>query len=180
MEEPIVEFSTKYEEQDRYLDRDEAGRIAGKADLADLERVARRVNTIVTERAEAVGFDHQDGKIECLYFDGEIRVADVVGTFDENRFAYDGQQVSKEVIRQYYKRYHPDWVDAVGTAKAEAKERGVADWRALCETEPKPLPATVVEAASDLYTAGANAYLDRDLFDSPPIDAAVDRVRTLE
>jgi len=180
LEEPIVEFSTKYEEQDRYLDRTEAARIAGKADLDELERTARQVNAVVTERAESVGFDHQDGKIECLYVDGEVRVADVVGTFDENRFAYDGQQVSKEVIRQFYKRYHPDWVEAVAVAKAEATEQGIADWRSLCRAAPEPLPDHVVEAASDLYTAGANAYLGRDLFDSPPIDAAVDRVRTLE
>jgi phosphoribosylaminoimidazole-succinocarboxamide synthase len=180
LEEPIVEFSTKYEEQDRYLDRAEADRIAGKADLDELERIARRVNAVVTERAGSVGFDHQDGKIECLYIDGEIRVADVVGTFDENRFAYDGQQVSKEVIRQFYKRYDSDWVEAVAAAKAEATERGIADWRSLCSVTPKPLPGHVVEAASDLYTAGANAYLDRDLFDSPGIADAVDRVRTLE
>ncbi|UWG48847.1 Phosphoribosylaminoimidazolesuccinocarboxamide (SAICAR) synthase [Halanaeroarchaeum sp. HSR-CO] len=179
LEEPIIEFSTKYEEQDRYLDRAEADRIAGRADVADLESVAREVNRLVTERAEETGFVHQDGKIEVLYFDGEIRVADVVGTFDENRFSYDGQQVSKEVIRQYYKRTDPDWVEAVGTAKAEAREAGVADWRTLVEVSPKPLPEHVLRAASNLYAAGANAYLGRDLFDAPSIDAAVDRVRTL-
>ncbi|MGM0399110.1 MAG: phosphoribosylaminoimidazolesuccinocarboxamide synthase [Halobacteriota archaeon] len=179
LDEPIVEFSTKYEEQDRYLDRAEADRIAGRADVADLESVAREVNRLVTDRAEETGFVHQDGKIEVLYFDGEIRVADVVGTFDENRFSYDGQQVSKEVIRQYYKRTDPEWVEAVGSAKAEAREVGVADWRTLVEVSPKPLPEHVLTAASNLYAAGANAYLGRDLFDAPTVDAAVDRVRTL-
>ncbi|MFB6233123.1 MAG: phosphoribosylaminoimidazolesuccinocarboxamide synthase, partial [Haloarculaceae archaeon] len=33
--EPVVEFSTKYEEQDRYLSRDEADRIAGVAAIDD-------------------------------------------------------------------------------------------------------------------------------------------------
>src|SRR6056297_3328348 len=33
LDEPVVEFSTKLEESDRYLDREEAARIAGKADL---------------------------------------------------------------------------------------------------------------------------------------------------
>ncbi|MFW6265630.1 MAG: phosphoribosylaminoimidazolesuccinocarboxamide synthase [Halanaeroarchaeum sp.] len=179
LEEPVVEFSTKYEEQDRYLDRAQADRIAGRADVADLESVAREVNRLVTERAEETGFVHQDGKIEVLYFDGEIRVADVVGTFDENRFGYDGQQVSKEVIRQYYRRADPEWVKAVGTAKAEAREAGVADWRTLVEVSPKPLPEHVIRATSNLYAAGPNAYLDRDLFDAPATDAAVDRVRTL-
>ncbi|MDX1746148.1 MAG: phosphoribosylaminoimidazolesuccinocarboxamide synthase, partial [Halobacteriales archaeon] len=137
--EPVVEFSTKYEEQDRYLTRREADRIAGAAAITDLEDIARQVNDLVTEQAETGGLVHQDGKIECCYFRGEIRVADVVGTFDENRFSYDGQQVSKEVIRQYYKRTDPGWVEAVADAKQEARDRGLADWRGLCDRSPDPL-----------------------------------------
>jgi phosphoribosylaminoimidazole-succinocarboxamide synthase len=177
--EAVVEFSTKYEEQDRYLGHGEADRIAGAASVDDLESLARAVDRIVTERADETGFVHQDGKIEVLYFDGDLRVADVVGTFDENRFSYDGQQVSKEVVRQYYKRTDPEWVAAVGDAKVAANEQGIADWRDLVEIEPKPLPEHVVEATSDLYAAGTNAYLGRDLFDAPAIADAVDRVRTL-
>ena len=179
LDEPIVEFSTKYEEGDRYLDREEAQAIAGRADLDDLAEVARTVNRLVTERAAEAGLTHQDGKIECLYFDGEIRVADVVGTFDENRFCYDDQQVSKEVLRQYHRRTQPDWVEAVDTAKAEAKRRDVADWKALCEVAPDPLPAHVVQAAADLYAAGTNAYTGREWFDAPSLPAAVDAVRDL-
>jgi len=177
--EPVVEFSTKYEKQDRYLSRDEADRIAGRADVDDLESVAREVNRLVTERADEAGLVHEDGKIECLYYRGEIRVADVVGTFDENRFAYQGQQVSKEVIRQYHKRTQPGWVEAVSTAKREADERGIADWKSLCDRDPDPLADDVVSAARDLYCAGTNAYVRREVFDAPPLDAAVEAVREL-
>jgi phosphoribosylaminoimidazole-succinocarboxamide synthase len=177
--EPVVEFSTKYEEQDRYLDRAEADRIAGAADVDALDDLAREVNRVVTERASETGFVHEDGKIECCYVDGRIEVADVVGTFDENRFAYDGQEVSKEVVRQYYKRAHPAWVEAVSEAKAEADRRGVADWRPLCDVDPDPLPASVVTAVADMYAAGANAYTGASWFDAPGIDAAVDAVRDL-
>ncbi|WP_435100148.1 phosphoribosylaminoimidazolesuccinocarboxamide synthase [Halarchaeum sp. P4] len=177
--EPVVEFSTKYEEQDRYLSREEADRVAGDADVDRLEELALAVNHVVTEQAADAGFDHQDGKIECAYVDGEIRVADVVGTFDENRFAYGDQQVSKEVVRQYYKRYDPEWVEAVSAAKAEADERGVADWRGLCEESPDPLPEDVIDAVADLYQAGTNAYTGSDWFDAPDVEAAVDAVRDL-
>jgi phosphoribosylaminoimidazole-succinocarboxamide synthase len=177
--EPVVEFSTKFEESDRYLDREEADRIAGVAPLEELEAVARTVNRVVTERAAEAGLDHEDGKIECLYFDGEVRVADVVGTFDENRFAFEGQQVSKEVVRQYHKRTQPEWVEAVEDAKERAKAEDVADWRTLCEVDPEPLPRHVVDAMRDLYTAGANAYLGRTLFDAPTLAAAVETVREL-
>ncbi|MFB6194823.1 MAG: phosphoribosylaminoimidazolesuccinocarboxamide synthase [Haloplanus sp.] len=176
---PVVEFSTKYEEQDRYLDRAEADRIAGAASVDDLESLAREVNRLVTDRAAEAGFVHEDGKIECCYVDGAVKVADVVGTFDENRFAYDGQEVSKEVVRQYYKRTNPEWVDAVSEAKADADRRGVADWRDLCAVDPDPLPQSVITAVAEMYTAGANAYTGEDWFDAPPIEAAVDAVRDL-
>jgi len=175
--EPVVEFSTKFERSDRYLDREEAARIAGAAPLDGLAATARAANRTVTDLAEEAGLVHEDGKIECLYCDGEIRVADVVGTFDENRFAYDGQQVSKEVLRQYHRRRQPEWVEAVERARTAASERGAADWRELCEETPDPLPARVIDAMRDLYTAGTNAYVGRPLFDDPGLEAAVDRVR---
>ena len=177
--EPVVEFSTKYEEQDRYLDRAAADRIAGAADLDELESVALAVNDVLNRQAEAQGFHHEDGKIECLYHEGTIEVADVVGTFDENRFAYQGQEVSKEVIRQYYRRTDPEWVEAVSAAKSEARSEGVADWRGLCDRAPEPLPESVLDAVSDLYAAGANAYTGTEWFDAPGMDDAVERVRGL-
>jgi len=177
--EPVVEFSTKYEEQDRYLSRPEADRIAGIADLDALEDLALAVNDVLNRRAEERGFVHEDGKIECLYHDGEIRVADVVGTFDENRFSYRGQEISKEVVRQYYKRTNPEWVEAVSDAKSRSREEGVADWRTLCERSPESLPADVLDAVSNLYAAGTNAYTGTEWFDAPDVEDAVDAVRDL-
>ncbi|QSW97862.1 phosphoribosylaminoimidazolesuccinocarboxamide synthase [Haloterrigena alkaliphila] len=179
LEDPIVEFTTKYEESDRQLDRAEADEIAGAAAIDDLESVASEVNRIVTEQAESAGLVHEDGKIECCYCQGEIRVADVVGTFDENRFSYEGTQLSKEVLRQYHKRTQPEWVQAVEAAKAEAKREDVADWKSLCDAEPEPLEERVVETARDLYCAGANAYTGMELFDAPPLSSAIGAVRRL-
>ncbi|MEF8828988.1 MAG: phosphoribosylaminoimidazolesuccinocarboxamide synthase [Haloarcula sp.] len=173
LDEPIVEFSTKYEEQDRYLDRAAADRIAGTASIDRLEELARAVNHIVTQQAAESDLVHEDGKIECLYYDGEIRVADVVGTFDENRFAYEGQQVSKEVIRQYHKRTQPEWVEAVSEAKQQADAEGIADWKSLCAESPEPLDEAVIQVARDLYCAGTNAYIGGDVFDAPSLDDAV-------
>jgi phosphoribosylaminoimidazole-succinocarboxamide synthase len=177
--EPAVEFSTKFEAQDRYLAREEASEIAGRAALDRLEELALAVNHLLTRQAERGGFVHEDGKIECYYYEGTIAVADVCGTFDENRFSYDGQEVSKEVLREYYERTHPEWVEAVNGAKRAARERGVADWRELCEREPLTLPAEVIETVADLYIAGANAYLGTAVFDAPGIEAAIEAVREL-
>lgn len=177
--EPVIEFSTKYEEQDRYLSDEEANAIAGPASLSELESLAREVNDVITEQAERTGFTHQDGKIECLYYDGEIRVADVVGTFDENRFSYDGQQISKEVIRQYHKRTQPDWVEAVSKAKKQATEQGVDDWKQFCDTSPQSLDDSVITVARDLYCAGTNQYLEREVFDAPALSDALHAAKNL-
>jgi phosphoribosylaminoimidazole-succinocarboxamide synthase len=177
--EPAVEFSTKLEAQDRYLAREEARAVAGQADLDRLEELALAVNHLLTRQAESAGFRHEDGKIECLYHQGTIAVADVCGTFDENRFSYDGQEVSKEVLRQYYTRTHSEWVEAVSEAKRTAREQGVADWRALCDRKPPSLPEDAIGTTADLYTAGANAYLGSEVFDAPPIESAVAAAREL-
>ena len=179
LDEPIVEFSTKYEETDRYLDREEADRIAGVASIDDLASIAHEVNRIVTDRARDAGLDHQDGKIECLYYDGEIRVADVVGTFDENRFAYEGTQLSKEVLRQHHKRTQPEWVDAVSAAKETAERTDRADWKALCDREPVPLDPSVVKTAGDMYRAGTNAYVGETVFEAPSLATAIGAVQRL-
>ena len=175
----IVEFSSKYVEQDRYLSREEADAIAGAASVDDLESIARDVNRIITEQAERTGLAHEDGKIECLYYDGEVRVADVVGTFDENRFSYGGQQLSKEVIRQYHKRTQPEWVEAVSEAKATANEQNIDDWRALCDREPQPLEDDVVQASRDMYCAGTNAYMQAEVFGAPSLEEALATITEL-
>jgi phosphoribosylaminoimidazole-succinocarboxamide synthase len=179
LETPVVEFSTKYEEQDRYLDREEADRIAGAASVERLEELALAVNHILNQQAETADLVHEDGKIECLYHDGQIRVADVVGTFDENRFSYQGQQVSKEVVRQYHKRTQPEWVAAVAEAKQRATEEGIADWKSLCDLDPEPLDERIVQIARDLYCAGTNAYVGGDVFDAPSLAEAVDAAAEL-
>jgi phosphoribosylaminoimidazole-succinocarboxamide synthase len=179
LEEPVVEFSTKYEQQDRYLDREEAQRVAGAADVEALEQCAREVNRVITDRAESVGFTHQDGKIECLYHDGELKVADVAGTFDENRFSRAGVQLSKEVIRQYYRRTDGEWVEAVTEAKQAALESGDPNWRESVDISPKPLPEHVLRHVSNMYAAGANTYLGRDLFDAPALDSVLEHLRQL-
>jgi len=169
---PLVEFSTKFEAQDRYLDRREADRVAGRADLDRIEALAGAVNRLLTDRAERVDMTHLDGKIEVLAAGDGLAVADVAGTFDENRYTYAGQQISKEVLRAYHREHQSAWVAAVKAAKAAAKGTD-DDWRAACERSPDPLPPAVVEAASDLYAAGVNHYTGEAWFDAPSLDAAV-------
>lgn len=162
LKDPILEASTKLEEQDRYIDDEEAERISGMS-LQKIYEMTDEINQIITERAEKVGLRHDDGKFEFLYRDGEVILGDVAGTFDEARFTFDGVQVSKEVLRQAYKKEQPEWVEEVKEAKEKAKDEGIKDWKKLVDREPRPLG--IEDLVSEMYRAGANEYIGIDFFD---------------
>lgn len=180
LDEPIVEFSTKYEASDRYLSHEEADTIAGTAAIEDLESLARTVNRVITDHATEQGFTHQDGKIEVFYHNGTLKVADVVGTFDENRFSYAGQQLSKEILRAYYRANQPEWVEAVSQAKSTAKGSDDPDWKGRCDKSPAQLPESVLQTISNMYRSGANAYIGWNLFDTPDLVEVVEELRSLD
>ena len=103
---PIVEFSTKIEEVDRYIKDSEACKISGitESELESIKETALNVNRIITDEVETRGLDHIDGKIEVAFGPKrEIYVCDTVGTSDENRFLYKGLDLSKQMLRDYYK-----------------------------------------------------------------------------
>ncbi|MCF7804685.1 MAG: phosphoribosylaminoimidazolesuccinocarboxamide synthase [Candidatus Marinimicrobia bacterium] len=170
--EPVYDFTTKLESTDRPVTEKQAQRMSGLEDPAfgELTRLARLVNDFITERAEQVGLQHYDGKIETMYNHGRVQLVDVLGTFDENRFLYDGEQVSKETLRQAYKAYQPEWVEAVDQAKKEAAANDDSNWKSYCAKEPEPLPDELITLVSQIYKAGANLYLGHDTFtDVPPL-----------
>lgn len=177
--EPVVEFSTKYEKQDRYLNEYEANRLAGEADLAELKSIALRVNSVLNERACEVGLEHNDGKIECLFFNGTVKVADVVGTFDENRFTRSGVSLSKEFLREFYRQNDPGWYDALKEAKKEAKNSDTMDWKSLCGKEPQSLPGELKNLASNLYRSGTNVYTGKEWYDVPDLKNVVKELKRL-
>ncbi len=162
LDNPVVEASTKLEEQDRYIDDEEAERISGIS-LQKVFELANKSNQAITERAESLGMRHDDGKLEFLHIDGNIVVGDVAGTFDEARFTFDSVQVSKEVLRQAYRKEQPDWVDEVKEAKEKAKNEGIKNWKKLVDKSPSPLG--IEELVSEMYQAGANKYIGRKLFE---------------
>ncbi|MFW5912557.1 MAG: phosphoribosylaminoimidazolesuccinocarboxamide synthase [Candidatus Hadarchaeota archaeon] len=175
LKDPIVESSTKLEEQDRYIEDEEAEGISG-VDLDEIYKVADRVNEIITRRADQAGLRHDDGKIELLYIDGDVVVGDVAGTFDENRFSYEGLQVSKEVLRQGYKETQPGWVEEVKEAKERAKKEGIKDWKSIVEEDPRRLG--IEDLVSEMYKAGANLYMGVNMFEARDLEEVMNEIRS--
>lgn len=170
---PLMSYTTKLEPGDRSLSAEEAWRISGlsRRDFGALGALALQVNRIVTERAAAAGLAHYDGKIEALWDHGLV-VCDVVGTFDENRFAFGGAQISKEVIRQWYKRHQPEFA-----AACEQWKKTGAGWQKRCTVKPRKLPKEFATLVSQMYMAGANRYTGRRLFRAPELETVMDRLQ---
>ncbi len=178
---PFFDFSTKLEAKDRYLNRAEAQKISGllQGEMEQMDCILSVVNHLITTIAERCSLTNEDGKIElALNPAGKLMLVDVLGTPDECRFMYEDVPVSKEAARVFYRK--TEWYEAVQQAKELAKERGVTNWKGLCVLQPPPLPSALKEIISQMYTSTANAFLQKKMFDSPPLKEVVERYRKWE
>ncbi|NIO44420.1 MAG: phosphoribosylaminoimidazolesuccinocarboxamide synthase [Candidatus Aenigmarchaeota archaeon] len=170
---PVINFTTKLEPGDRSLNWIEAYEISGLP-INDFMKVAPttlKVNDVITEQAKKTGFVHCDGKVEML-FNNDLVVADVIGTLDENRFGFRGEQVSKEVMRQWYEKNQPEF----RTACDEWKKTGKG-WQERCPVKPIHLKPTISSLVSQMYMSACNQYTERNVFDVPPLEEVMDSIR---
>lgn len=157
----IIDFSTKFESQDRYISHDEAKSMAGLKDeeFDKIKEYTLIANKVITEAVEKISVSNEDGKFEFGFDEKrEIIFVDVIGTPDECRFMYEGIQVSKEVLRAYYRK--TDWYEKV----MDAKSRDFINWREFVGQNPPPLPRDLKELVSELYMSFCNEITQRDWF----------------
>lgn len=165
---PVVEFSTKLEDLDRYISRTEAreiGRLTPRQ-LSEVEEVAHKVNRLLTREIASRGLDHVDGKIEVLVGpEGELRVGDTVGTSDENRILYRSMDLSKQMARDYYRR--EGWHDNLQAA------------RKLKMKDPRPprMEKEFLAILDGAYRALAVAITGERWPGAPNLDALVEQYR---
>jgi phosphoribosylaminoimidazole-succinocarboxamide synthase len=153
LERPLIEFTTKLEEIDRFINEEEARAISALSDeqMSGLKQITLEVNEIITRKAESIGLEHADGKIEFAIADsGAIVLVDSVGTPDENRFTFEGFHVGKQVLRDYY--------------ASTGIEKQVQQWVAMKRPRdtwptPEPLPADLVLSVSRLYESLCEAWI---------------------
>ncbi|MEM1671582.1 MAG: phosphoribosylaminoimidazolesuccinocarboxamide synthase [Archaeoglobaceae archaeon] len=171
LEKPIVDFSTKLEDVDRYLSYEEAKRISGLSDeeFEKLKEIVLKVDDLITAEVSKAGLENEDGKIELAFDDKrEFMVVDAVGTPDECRFSFEGFEVSKEILRGYYKR--TEWYERIKIHK------GKENWREIVGVPPKLNPE-VKKSVSELYMALCNEITKRKFFDVPKLRAVVRELR---
>jgi phosphoribosylaminoimidazole-succinocarboxamide synthase len=174
LEQPIFDVSTKLEERDRYITWKEAQAMAKLKDLEldEIKKVLSDVNNLITEIAKKADLANEDGKIELAYGPNRVlMLVDVIGTLDECRFTYNEIHVSKEIARQFYKTM--EWYRDVENAKKIAKVQRIRDWKKLCKSKPQNLDPELKEIISQMYTSTANAFLGKNVFDSPKLEDVV-------
>jgi phosphoribosylaminoimidazole-succinocarboxamide synthase len=163
-EKPIMDVSTKLEPTDRYLDWKEAADMAkmSEHEMEALKLKAMQINEFLTKRAEEIGLEHADGKVEFALNPGrEIVLIDVCGTLDENRFLWNGIHVSKQILRDYYKTR--PWYAVIEKEKAEGKGHGEF-------TVPEKLPAELVEITANMYKSVCEAWTGKKIWNVPGIE----------
>ncbi|MFO7967343.1 MAG: phosphoribosylaminoimidazolesuccinocarboxamide synthase [Archaeoglobaceae archaeon] len=170
---PLLDVSTKLESVDRYMSWDEAEEISGlsKDELEELREVANQINKLISAETDKAGIRNEDGKFEFA-FDHErnLLVVDSVGTPDECRFSYSGMQISKEILRIYYR--NTEWYNKLESLK------GQADWKSKAGEPPK-LPADWKNAVSDIYKACCNEVTGIKFFEVDDLDEVVKHIKSL-
>lgn len=172
--EPLLDVSTKLEPSDRYISWNEAKQMASLSDeeLRSIKAILKKVNSIITESAAAMGLENCDGKIE-LAFDEDRNpvVVDVIGTPDECRFTYEGLPVSKEVARIYYRQ--TPWFRQVKEAK---KKHGI-NWKENVKDSPPPVPERFNELLSGIYLSFTNGLTGKKWFNTPPLKELLEELK---
>ena len=155
-----ISYSTKLEAEDRVLAREEARILAGltEEEMDRLEKLALKVNEIITNHCQKVGLIHYDGKIEVAKdVDGDFMIVDVIGTLDEDRFMVEIEEneyvdFSKQFLRNWY--IDNAWKKIVDAAKNRAEKEGIKDWKTFC-SEPPKLPERINKLMAEMYLVDA-------------------------
>jgi phosphoribosylaminoimidazole-succinocarboxamide synthase len=115
---PLIDFSTKLEKGDRYLDFSEAQKLAGLSDIefTRLLKMTEKVAMILKRTIESMDLELWDGKIEWAFLpetnpsEGRsFMLVDSIG-LDELRIEKRGHSLSKEILREFYRK--TEWYEA--------------------------------------------------------------------
>jgi phosphoribosylaminoimidazole-succinocarboxamide synthase len=171
---PVIEFTTKLEEIDRFVDESEAQDIAKLTD-AQMRRVkdlAVMIDGLLTQRASAVGLDHSDGKVEFgIAADGDIVLIDVAGTADDNRFLLGGCHVGKQIMRGYYAK-----IDLGGQVRSWAAGKVPREqWPRMAKLPPDFLPPLAA-----MYRAVTERWMGENIWGGASLEETVAAVRTVQ
>ncbi len=127
---PIIDFTTKYEPQDRAVTYQEACNIAGVDEkiFEKLYYTCLFCAVYVFKFFERLELTLWDLKLEFAFSNNELYLVDTIDTdsvritkYYKNKFIH----FNKQAVRDFYLKFHKDWIDKVNKAKEEAKKKGI-------------------------------------------------------
>jgi len=147
LDEPVIEFTTKFEKFDRLLDEKEAMEIGGitREEMEEIKETVLKIDEIIAGNIR--NLIHVDGKKEFAMDENRnIVIVDTFGTPDEDRFwdekmYNEGKfvELSKEFVRAYYKEI--GYYQQLKEARRQGRE----------EPPIPPLPLHKAKEVSELY-----------------------------
>lgn len=167
LKKPFIDFSTKLERGDRYLDYSEAKEIAAltETEWTTLHQMTHLIALNLFSFHQKMGLELWDGKIEVAFSednsdehseDRSFMLVDSIG-IDELRLLYKGKSFSKEFLREAY--LDTPWYQALQNAKKESLLSGV-DFKEICLTkyqaEPQKLDLEKKLRAIAVYKSYSN------------------------
>lgn len=132
---PIVDFTTKYEPEDRNLSLQEALYISGCSgeSFKNIIRMSLLGSMLVQRFFNRLGLSLWDLKWEIARDGDKLVFVDTIDTDSirvTGKIEYSGKSYfvnfNKQAMRDYYRIMHPGWTDAVQSAKAEAAKSGAS------------------------------------------------------
>ena len=171
---PVVEFFTKLEETDRFIEEEEASFISNlnKEKIDEIKELTLKINRILKEVSENASLKLEDGKIEFgIDENGDLIVVDAIGTLDECRYSFDGVQLSKEILRIHYRK--TEWYKEI----EEAKKIDSINWKLHVNKNPEKLPEDFKKLVEDLYRSFTNRITGRNFFNSPSLEELIEEIR---
>ncbi|MBS1959247.1 MAG: hypothetical protein JST80_07250 [Bdellovibrionales bacterium] len=162
--EPIIDFTTKLERVDRVLTHEEARKLSGmsEGEWTSLLELTAAIGKLLRTQFDKVGLKLWDGKFEFAFgarqgADREIILVDTIG-LDEMRLTFEGQTLSKEILRQFY--LNTEWHEVLTRTKKEDpirfKERCIDEFKLT----PGHLARDVILSVAAIYTAVAEMLED--------------------
>lgn len=177
---PVLEFFSKLEPMDRHLRLEQALNLCGLSgdrfkELADFSLLtAIFLFDLFLER----GLDLWDGKFEFVKTNQDLLLADSI-TPDELRITFNGVQLSKEPLRQYYKREDKGFCEVMGEIKAEDLPAAPIqrELKIRLGRGPRKLAPAFREIAEQMYLSLAHRITESPLFaHAMDLDAVVRRL----
>ncbi len=177
---PMVDFSTKLEKGDRYIDYSEAQNISGmtSSEFQSLKDLTLLVGIMLYHFHQKIDLDLWDGKIEWAFGEnikGERNfiLVDSIG-LDEMRLKLNGTSFSKEFLREYYKP--TSWFRSLELAKKEVstKKEFKENFKDYClnvlNEKPQALDQQTLKKVEAVYLGYANSVCF-EVFKKYPFDS---------